>query len=108
MQLEQVPKGFQDIYEGTADEDIELPAEPVQQLTGNSTMGVRLLSPRKLELTVRADGDIGSSSVAVTVDGHIGDGEVPIRLEFNWDTVHKDATEITGITKVRREPIPTA
>lgn len=105
MKIESVPKGFQDIYTGVADEAIELPENPVEQITGNSTAAVKLVDSKTVELTIRGDGDIGPSSVAVLVDGHVGEGEVPIRTEFEWDTVSKDATTVQ-FTKVRREPLP--
>jgi len=105
--LEPIPKGFQDVYEGVADEEVELNESPIEQLSGNSTATIRLLEPKKVELTVRADGDIGLSSIRAKIDGHVGPGDAVIATDFEWATVSKDATEVT-FNKVRREKIPTA
>lgn len=109
MKLESVPKGFRDIYEGKADEAIENPQ--IVAVRGDSTQSVKLLDPKTVELTVNGDGAVGpddlptNNAFQVTVDGHIGDGEVVIVSDFEYNVISKDATEVS-FTKVRREPIP--
>lgn len=107
--LESVPKGFQDIYEGVADEEVENPE--IIAVRGDSTQSVKLLNPKTVELTVRGDGSVGPddeptlNAFQVKVDGHVGDGDVAIVTDLEYNVVSKDAT-IVNFTKVRREPIP--
>lgn len=107
--LESVPKGFRDIYEGKADEDVE--NAEIIAVRGDSTQSVKLLDAKTVELTVNGDGSVGPddeptlNAFQVKVDGHIGDGEVGIVTDFEYNVVSKDATEV-AFTKVRREPIP--
>lgn len=107
--LESIPSGFRDVYEGKADEAIENPA--IVAVRGDSTQSVKLLDSKTVELTVNADGAVGpddeptSNAFQVTVDGHIGNGDVVIVSDFEYNVVSKDATEVS-FTKVRREPIP--
>jgi len=103
MKIEDIPVGYQDIYEGKADEPIENPK--LEMLSGGADASVQQKDPTTIEVTFRGEGGIGPSSCRVTVDGHIGDGDVPIVTEFEWNVVSADATTV-GFTKVRREQIP--
>lgn len=105
MKIENVPIGFRDIYSGVADEAIESPV--IVAVSGNATQSVTLVDKKTVELTVNGDGDIGSNAFQLTVDGHIGDGDVAIVTDFEYDVVSVDATAVS-FTKVRREPIPPA
>ena len=105
MKLDSVPHGFRDIYEGVGDEDFENPV--ILTRSGDSTQSVVKAKTKTLELIVNGDGAVGGNSAfAVQVDGHIGDGEVDIVNEFDYDTISADATAVS-FTKVRREKIPT-
>lgn len=103
MKLESVPAGFQDIYEGTANEDFENPQ--VLNVVGDGQPSVAKTGPKKLEVTVPAGTVGGNTSFTVRIDGHVGDGEAPVDTEFDYDTVAPDATTVS-FAKVRREPIP--
>lgn len=104
MKLEAVPVGFQDTYQGVADEDFENPV--ILPRAGDATQSVQKTDSKTLQLIVRGDGTVGANtSFAVQVDGHIGDGEADIVNEFDYDTVSPDATEVT-FTKTGRTPIP--
>lgn len=109
MRIESIPKGFRDVYRGEADEAIENPK--IVAVRGDSTQSVVLVSPKVIELTVNGDGAVGpddeptNNAFQVVVDGHIGDGEVPIVNDFEYNAISPDAT-VVSFSKVRREPIP--
>lgn len=104
MTLEPVPYDYQDIYEGTGDEDFENPI--IVKGSGDGSQSVQKTGPKKLQLIVRGDGTVGSNNTfSVQVDGHIGDGDAPIITEFDYNVVSPDATEVT-FKKIGREPIP--
>ena len=105
MTLDKVPHGFRDIYEGVGDEDFENPV--ILPRSGDSTQSVVKTKEKTLELTINGDGAVGGNTAfAVQVDGHIGDGEVDVVNEFDYDTISADAT-VVNFTKLRREKIPT-
>ncbi len=104
MTLEPVPFGFQDIYKGVADEDFENPV--IVKRSGDAGQRVEKTGPKNLQLIVQGNGSVGANNAfAVQVDGHIGDGDVPIVNEFDYDVTSPDATEVT-FTKTGREKIP--
>jgi len=111
MKLDSIPKGFRDIYEGKADEAIETPT--IVAVRGDSTQTVKLVDSKTLELTVNGDGSVNpddeptGNAFQVKVDGHIGDGDVEIVTDFEYNTISNDATSVS-FTKLRREPIPVA
>lgn len=105
IRLESVPFNFQDVYTGTADQAIEGPK--IIDITGEGTQSVQLAdpAPKTVELIVRGDGAIGPNAFQVVVDAHVGEGEVPLITEFEYDVISPDATSISFV-KTRREPIP--
>lgn len=103
MKLESVPAGFQDIYTGTANEDIENPQ--VLNVIGDGKPSVTKTAPKTVELTVPAGTVGGNTAFTVRVDGHVGDGDANVDSEFDYDTIAPDATNISFV-KTRREPIP--
>lgn len=111
MKIDSIPKGFRDVYEGKADEAVENPT--IIAVRGDSTQSVRLVDPKTVELIVNGDGSVNpddeptGNAFQVSVDGHIGEGEVAIVTDFEYNTVSPDATTVS-FTKVRREPIPPA
>lgn len=103
MKLESIPAGFQDIYEGVADEGFENPT--IENVVGDGTQLVEKTGEKTLQLTVRA-GTVGSNtSFDVRVDGHVGEGDAPVVTQFDYDTISPDATTVS-FTKTRREKIP--
>lgn len=109
MKLESVPKGFRDVYEGKADEEVENPE--IIAGRGDSTQTVKLLDSKTVELTVNGDGSVGPddeptlNAFQVKVDGAIGPRDVSIITDFEYNVVSKDAT-VVSFAKVRREPLP--
>lgn len=109
MKLEKIPFGFQDVYEGKADEAVENPR--IVAVRGDATQSVKLIDPKTIELIVRGDGQVGldddpaTNAFQVVTDGHIGDGEVELVNDFEYNVISPDATSVS-FTKVRREPIP--
>lgn len=109
MKIDSIPFGFRDIYSGVADEAIENPT--IIAVRGDSTQTVKLVDPKTIELVVNGDGSVGpddlptNNAFQVAVDGHIGEGEVTIVTDFEYNVVSPDATTVS-FTKVRREPIP--
>lgn len=108
MKLESIPKGFRDIYQGVADEPIENPE--IIPVRGDSTQSVKQVDEKTIELTVNGDGSVNpdtdppGNAFQVKVDGHLGDGEVALVEDFEYNTIQKDATTVS-FTKLRREPI---
>ncbi len=103
IRLESVPFNFQDIYEGTSDQAVENPK--IVDITGEGTQSVQMDQPTKVVLTVRGDGAVGPNAFQVIVDAHVGEGEVQLITEFEYDVISPDATSISFV-KTRREPIP--
>lgn len=103
MKLESVPAGFQDVYEGAANEAFENPE--VVNVVGDGKPSVTKTGSKTLELIVPAGTVGGNTSFTVRVDGHVGDGDAPVDTEFDYDTISPDATSVS-FTKLRREPIP--
>ena len=105
MKLESIPAGYQDIYEGTANEEFENPQ--VINVTGDGVQAAEKVAAKTLQLTVRAGTVGGNTAFTVRIDGHVGDGDAPVDAEFDYDTISPDATSIS-FAKVRRELIPAA
>lgn len=109
MKLETIPFGFRDIYKGEADEAVENPK--IVAVRGDATQSVKLVDPKTLELTVNGNGSVGlddeppTNAFQVVTDGHIGEGEVQLVNDFEYNVVSPDATTVS-FTKLRREPIP--
>lgn len=55
---------------------------------------------------INGDGSVGAKKVRVTVDGHVGEGDVSIALEISYNVASADATEFVGFTEGADEPIP--
>lgn len=49
-----------------------------------------------INFDVMGDGAIGAKQTNITVDGHVGDGEVAITLEVEYEVANKDATEFVS------------
>lgn len=55
---------------------------------------------------IYGDGSVGAKKVRVTVDGHVGEGDVAITLDISYQVASADATEFVGFTEGPDEPIP--
>lgn len=105
IKLEDVPYGYQDIYEGKADEAVENPR--IEDIAGDAEQSIQLAdpAPKTLRMVVMGNGNVGPNAFASVVDGHIGEGDAVIRTEFEYNVISADATEVV-YKKVSREPIP--
>jgi hypothetical protein len=56
---------------------------------------------------IYGDGSIGKKKDRITVDGHVGDGDVSITLDVSYEVASPDATEFQNFTEGADEPIPT-
>lgn len=52
------------------------------------------------------DGAIGSKEAQVRVDGHVGEGDVPVTIDIAWEVAHPDATGFGAVEEGPDEPIP--
>jgi hypothetical protein len=55
---------------------------------------------------IYGDGAIGTKKDRITVDGHVGDGDVPITLDITYDVASPDATEFVDFKEGAEEAIP--
>lgn len=56
---------------------------------------------------IYGDGSVGAKKDRVTVDGHVGEGDVPITLDISYEVNSPDATSFTNFTEGADEAIPT-
>lgn len=117
MKLDSVVKGKRDIYIAEANGAFENPE--VVNIVGDGKAVVELVpvtgdadnpdgKPNLLRLKVEG-GTVGSNtSFDVLIDGHVGDGIVPVITSLDFDTVSPDATKLTFGTKVRSEDVEAA
>jgi len=56
---------------------------------------------------IYGDGAIGAKKDRITVDGHVGDGDVPITLDISYEVQSPDATAFQNFTEGPDEAIPT-
>jgi len=56
---------------------------------------------------IYGDGSIGAKKARVTVDGHVGDGDVAITLDISYEVASADATAFQNFTEGADEAIPT-
>ncbi len=55
---------------------------------------------------IYGDGAVGQKQVRVTVDGHVGEGDVPITLDVSYEVSTPDATSFVGFQEGADEAIP--
>lgn len=78
-----------------------------EQVQGDSTISIRPTSTeRQIDAYVNGDGSLGSKVGSIRVDGHVGEGDVPLVLEIGWEVAHPDATEFGVVQEGADEPIP--
>lgn len=56
---------------------------------------------------IYGDGAIGAKKVRITVDGHVGEGVIPVTLDVSYEVQTPDATAFTNFAEGADEPIPT-
>jgi len=79
-----------------------------ETLEGDSTAPVILPESTATLLTgwIYGDGSIGAKKARITVDGHVGDGDVPITLDITYEVQSPDATAFQNFTEGADEAIP--
>lgn len=78
----------------------------VSVTSGDSTAQVAPGSTSTLfRVYFNGDGAVGKKSAKVAVDGHVGDGDVEIEQEIDWEVTSPDATTFAA-TVLPAEPIP--
>jgi len=60
---------------------------------------------KSIKVWAYGDGAIGDKAGRITVDGHIGDGDVPVSIDIEWSVANPDATALT-LVEGTDEPIP--
>jgi hypothetical protein len=80
-----------------------------ETLEGDSTAPVILPESTDKLLTgwIYGDGAVGKKKARITVDGHVGEGDVAITLDISYEVTTPDATEFVGFTEGTDEVIPT-
>ncbi len=78
---------------------------------GDSSITVRPESTaERIALYVNGDGSLGTKEAEVTVDAHVGEGDIPLTLTIGWEVRTPDATKFTfeEATPEEDEDIPQA
>lgn len=105
--------GFRRAFSVTTDEAVDKQPDGSyarsEVLNGDSTAPVidATSTGTMIKGWIYGDGSIGSKKVRVTVDGHVGDGDVPITLDVTYEVQSPDATAFTNFQEGADEPIPT-
>lgn len=107
-----IKPGFRRPFSLTPDEPVDQLAEggfaKTEVRIGNSTITINPSSTADvIQGWVNGDGDLGDKSVAILVDGHVGEGEVTLELVVNFSVAHPDATDLAFVEGSADEPIPT-
>jgi hypothetical protein len=110
LDLGQIPLGQRRPVTFVPDEPVDVKASgdfgSVVVVSGDSTCQIK---PGSTNLSITAyfngDGGIGPKSATFAVDGHVGDGDVEITQEVDWEVTSPDATTFTS-TPGPLEPIP--
>lgn len=96
------------------------PDEPVDQQADGSFASVTvdqgdshiIIDPTstatKITGFVQGDGSLGDKQATISVDGHVGPGEVPVTLTVTWSVHSPDATALAFAEGSPDVPIPTA
>jgi len=105
-----IKPGFRRPLTLTPDEAVDQRADGtfalVEVTTGDSQL---VYNPESTEKSIKVwaygDGAIGDKAGRITVDGHIGDGDVPVAIDIEWTVANPDATALT-LVEGTDEPIP--
>lgn len=106
-----IKPGFRRPVTITPDEEVDQRADgtfaQIEILSGDSQVVYNPASTAKsIQVWFYGDGAIGDKSARITVDGHIGEGDVPVSLDVDWTVANPDATSLT-VVEGADEPIPT-
>jgi len=107
-----IKPGFRRAFTVSTDEAIDKQADGTyaksETLEGDSTAPVVLPESTDRLLTgwIYGDGAIGAKKARITVDGHVGDGDVPITLDITYEVASPDATAFTDFKEGAEEAIP--
>jgi len=113
VRLDKVTFGMRDIYIAEANAPFENPQIVNQTGSGKVTVTPLPLGdpdnaegkPNRLKLAVEA-GTVGETNkFGLQIDGHVGEGEAPVLVELEYETVAPDATTLQVFTRLRSEPI---
>jgi len=109
VKLKPLRQGFRRHWAAHPDEDLDGPIRS-EVIDGDSSKPViDPGDPKGLSGWFMGDGGIGTKQVDLVADGHVGDGEVEIRVRFVYDVVHPDATDLgVSVDDTSDAPIPTA
>lgn len=79
-----------------------------ETIVGDSTAAV--IRPESTNTLIQGwiygDGSLGTKHTRVTVDGHVGDGEVEIALDIHYEVASPDATAFQNFAEGAEEAIP--
>lgn len=79
----------------------------IENVTGDSTTTVDPTSTAtSLKFWINGDGSLGSKAIRVSADGHVGDGEVTVTLDIEFEVANPDATSLANLVEGADEPIP--
>jgi hypothetical protein len=103
--------GFRRPVTLTPDEDVDQAADgtfaTIEILSGDSQVVYNPESTAKsIKVWFYGDGATGDKSARITVDGHVGDGDQPVSLDFDWTVASPDATSFKTIVEGEDEAIP--
>jgi hypothetical protein len=107
-----IKPGFRRAFTVSTDEAIDKQADGTyaksETLDGDSTAPVVLPESTDKLLTgwIYGDGSLGKKKGRITVDGHVGEGDVSITLDISYEVASPDATEFQNFTEGADEPIP--
>ena len=79
----------------------------IESVEGDSTGTIRPESTAtEIKAYVNGDGSIGTKLLRLTVDGHVGQGDVPVTLDLAYEVAHPDATAFGPLVEGEDEQIP--
>jgi hypothetical protein len=104
--------GFRRPVTLTPDEDVDQGADgtfaSIEILSGDSQVVYNPESTAKsIKVWFYGDGATGDKSARITVDGHIGEEDVPVSVDIDWTVATPDATTFKTIVEGEDEAIPT-
>ena len=106
-----IKPGFRRPFTITPDEAVDVNASgtfvAVEILSGDSTVTIDPASTStSIKGYLNGDGAIGAKAVRFTADGHVGEGEVQVTLDVEYDVANPDATSLANFVEGPDEPIP--
>ena len=108
MQLKPIKPGFRRPFTVETDENVENPRFTTTLGDANGTLDPALSFPGKtVGGWINGNGALDvDQSIRLTVDAHVGDGEVDLSLDFDFQIKNADATAFGEPVFGKDEPIP--